>query len=54
MKIIESVLEYDDNREFIFEAYKRYAETQLYWGNWNALIGDEILEYIDPESRYYI
>lgn len=56
MKIIESVLEYDDNRDFIFEAYKRYAEVQLYWGNWNALIGEEILGYIatgnDPFDSY--
>lgn len=56
MKIIESVLNDDDNRDFIFEAYKRYAEVQLYWGNWNALIGDEILGYIgtgnDPFDSY--
>ena len=54
MKIIESVLEYNGNREYIKKVYEHYTEQQLYWGNWNAYIGEEILEYIDPESDYYI
>jgi hypothetical protein len=54
MRIIESVLKYNGNLEYLKKVYKHYTGKQLYLGKWEAYIGEEILEYIDPESDYYI